>query len=104
MPRPYILPERYSVPFTDAAEEEEARPKAILFLKFVGAKNVPKMDLFSQSDPYVRSLSRLPKPTNLPTFLGHDPYARSLSPFQNRIPPRSLIIPPTFSRFRHYNS
>jgi len=52
--RPYILPERYSVPFTEAAEEEEARPKAILFLKFVGAKDVPKMDHFSQSDPYVR--------------------------------------------------
>ena len=52
--RPYILPEVYSAPFTEAAEDEQIRPKAILFIKMIGAKHVPKMDIISQSDPYVR--------------------------------------------------
>ena len=55
--RPYILPEVYSSAFTEAAEDEQIRPKAILFIKMVGAKHVPKMDIISQSDPYVRYLA-----------------------------------------------
>lgn len=35
------------------AEVEDLRPKGILFVKVVEASNVPKMDLFSPSDPYV---------------------------------------------------
>lgn len=56
--RPYILPEVYSSAFTEAAEDEQIRPKAILFIKMIGAKHVPKMDIISQSDPYVRCFVR----------------------------------------------
>ena len=33
---------------------EDLRPKGILFVKLIEAKHVPKMDVFSQSDAYVR--------------------------------------------------
>ena len=52
--RPYILPERYTVSFTDDGNAEELRPKGILFVKLLEAVNVPRMDLFSDSDPYAR--------------------------------------------------
>ena len=52
--RPYVLPERYTVSFTDDGNAEELRPKGILFVKLIEAVDVPRMDLFSESDPYGR--------------------------------------------------
>ena len=52
--RPYILPERFFLPFTEAATREELKPEAILLVTIKQAKNVPKMDVLSASDPYIR--------------------------------------------------
>lgn len=50
-----MLPEKFKLPFSKAAEDEALRPEAILLVQAVKARHVPKMDLFSQSDPYLRS-------------------------------------------------
>ena len=67
--RPYILPERYTVSFTDDGNAEELRPKGILFVKVIEAVDVPRMDLFSDSDPYARC--QFPSPSHFTTFNSH---------------------------------
>ena len=54
--RPYVLPDKYIIRMTDAELGVE-RPKGFLFVKLIEAENVPKMDLLSKSDPYVKYVS-----------------------------------------------
>ncbi len=54
--RPYVLPDKYVVPFTDAGLGIET-PTGILFVKLLEAEHVPKMDVLSKSDPYVKCVS-----------------------------------------------
>lgn len=68
--RPYILPERYMLPFSEAAENEGLRPSAILLVTMMQAVNVPKMDIFSASDPYCRQGLSV-YPFLLPAWLLH---------------------------------
>ena len=52
--RPYVLPERYIVPLVPGDYNTIDRPRGMLFVTVVSAHNVPKMDWFNGSDPYVR--------------------------------------------------
>lgn len=52
--RPYVLPERYVVPLVPGDYNTIDRPRGMLFVTVVSAQNVPKMDWFNGSDPYVR--------------------------------------------------
>ncbi len=54
--RPYVLPDKYVVQCTDAGLGVET-PKGILFVKLLEAEHVPKMDVLSKSDPYVKCVS-----------------------------------------------
>ncbi|BDA48413.1 Synaptotagmin-2 [Coccomyxa sp. Obi] len=51
--RPYVLPDQYTVQLTDSALGIQT-PKGILFVKLLEAEHVPKMDVLSKSDPYVK--------------------------------------------------
>lgn len=48
-----MLPDKYIIQLTDNDLGIET-PKGILFVKLLEAENVPRMDLLSKSDPYVK--------------------------------------------------
>ena len=52
--RPYVLPERYTFPLVDAQNFGIEMPQGMLFVKLIEATGVPRMDLFSKSDPFVK--------------------------------------------------
>ena len=52
--RPYVLPERYVIPLVPGDYNMIDRPRGMLFVTVISAHNVPKMDWFNGSDPYVR--------------------------------------------------
>ena len=55
--RPYVLPERLVIPLVPGDYNMIDRPRGMLFVTVVSAQNVPKMDWFNGSDPYVRLAS-----------------------------------------------
>lgn len=55
---PYVLPERYVIPVIPGDFNQVEKPRGMLFVTIVSAKNVPKMDWFNGSDPYVRLFVR----------------------------------------------
>ena len=52
--RPYVLPERYTIPLVDAQNFGIEMPQGMLFVKLIEATGIPRMDLFSKSDPFVK--------------------------------------------------
>lgn len=48
-----MLPDKYVVKLVDGDLGIET-PRGILFVKLLEAENVPKMDVLSKSDPYVK--------------------------------------------------
>lgn len=52
--RPYVLPDHYTVPVVPGDFNAIDKPRGMLFVTIISAKNVPKMDWFNGSDPYVR--------------------------------------------------
>ena len=56
---PYVLPEHYIIPVIPGDFNQVERPRGMLFVTIVSAKNVPKMDWFNGSDPYVRYTSNM---------------------------------------------
>ena len=52
--RPYVLPDHYTIPLVPGDFNQIERPCGMLFVTVVSAVNVPKMDWFNGSDPYVR--------------------------------------------------
>lgn len=54
MCRPYVLPDHYTIPLVPGDFNQVDRPCGMLFVTVVSAINVPKMDWFNGSDPYVR--------------------------------------------------
>lgn len=52
--RPYVLPDHYTIPLVPGDFNQVERPCGMLFVTVVSAANVPKMDWFNGSDPYVR--------------------------------------------------
>ena len=82
--RPYVLPDHYTIPVVPGDYNAIDKPRGMLFVTIISAKNVPKMDWFNGSDPYVRyttklngqSINQLP----LPVFRTHH---RDLSHLRN---------------------
>ncbi|KAL3139207.1 hypothetical protein ABBQ32_005978 [Trebouxia sp. C0010 RCD-2024] len=56
--RPYVLPDHYTIPLVPGDFNQVDRPCGMLFVTVVSAINVPKMDWFNGSDPYVRLFVR----------------------------------------------
>ncbi|KAL4853047.1 Synaptotagmin-2 [Chlorella vulgaris] len=56
--QPFVLPEKYVIPFQEANSPEFERPRALLQVQVVEAKHVPRMDLLSRSDPYLELFVR----------------------------------------------
>ncbi len=52
--RPYVLPDHYTIPVVPGDYNAIDKPRGMLFVTIMSAKNVPKMDWFNGSDPYVR--------------------------------------------------
>ena len=52
--RPYVLPERYTFPLVDAQNFGIEMPQGMLFVKLIEATGIPRMDLLSKSDPFVK--------------------------------------------------
>ena len=52
--RPYVLPDHYTIPVVPGDYNAIDKPRGMLFVTVISAKNVPKMDWFNGSDPYVR--------------------------------------------------
>jgi len=52
--RPYVLPDHYTIPVVPGDYNAIDKPRGMLFVTIISAKNVPKMDWFNGSDPYVR--------------------------------------------------
>ncbi|EIE27751.1 hypothetical protein COCSUDRAFT_45975 [Coccomyxa subellipsoidea C-169] len=76
--RPYVLPDKYVVQLMEGAMGFET-PKGIVFVKLLEAEHVPKMDMLSKSDPYV-------KPYTLP-----DRYTYEIVPGSGMQKPRALL-------------
>lgn len=57
--RQYTLPERFVLPLIPEDQLRADRPRGVLEVEIVEAENVPRMDLFSASDPYVRLFTRV---------------------------------------------
>ena len=58
-----MLPDHYTVPLVPGDYNQIDKPRGMLFVTVVSAINVPKMDWFNGSDPYVRYACQ-------PSFLG----------------------------------
>ncbi len=72
--RPYIFPEGFVYRLADVRGADQERAQGLLTLRVVEAVNVPRMDLFSAGDPYVRyGLADL---SPLFDFLWYSPVAR----------------------------
>lgn len=56
--RPYVLPDHYTIPVVPGDYNAIDKPRGMLFVTIISAKNVPKMDWFNGSDPYVRLFVR----------------------------------------------
>lgn len=56
--RPYVLPDHYILPVIPGDFNQIDKPRGMLFVTIVSARNVPKMDWFNGSDPYVRLFVR----------------------------------------------
>lgn len=56
---PYTLPERLVIPMTDDPSLLQDRPIGMLQVCAVEARNVPRMDLLSKSDPYLELFTRV---------------------------------------------
>ena len=52
--RPYVLPQAFVYPLVDSTHLGIEKPEGMVFVKLIEATNVPRMDLFSESDPYVK--------------------------------------------------
>ncbi|KAK9836322.1 hypothetical protein WJX81_005293 [Elliptochloris bilobata] len=52
--RPYVLPGKYVLPLVAPEDMGIQPPKGMLFVTLVAATDVPKMDLFGESDCYVK--------------------------------------------------
>ena len=52
--RPYVLPDHYTIPLVPGDFNQIEKPRGMLFVTIISAANVPKMDWFNGSDPYVR--------------------------------------------------
>ena len=52
--RPYVLPDHYTIPLVPGDFNQIEKPRGMLFVSIISAANVPKMDWFNGSDPYVR--------------------------------------------------
>lgn len=64
--RPYVLPDKYVVQLKEGDLGFQT-PKGIIFVKLLEAENVPRMDMLSKSDPYVKCVawSPLNRPPNI---------------------------------------
>ena len=51
---PFVLPGRFTFPLSPAATSASPLPRGMLFVTAVGARGLPRMDLFSKTDAYVR--------------------------------------------------
>ncbi|PSC68066.1 Extended synaptotagmin-3 isoform A [Micractinium conductrix] len=51
--QPFVLPERLVIPMVDTASPGFDRPRGVLQVQVIEAHGVPRMDMFSKSDPYV---------------------------------------------------
>lgn len=49
-----MLPDHYTIPLVPGDFNQIERPRGMLFVTVVSSVNVPKMDWFNGSDPYVR--------------------------------------------------
>ncbi|KAK9807354.1 hypothetical protein WJX73_005591 [Symbiochloris irregularis] len=56
--RPFVLPQAFVYPLVDSAHLGIEKPEGMVFVKLIEATNVPRMDLFSDSDPYVKMFVR----------------------------------------------
>ncbi|GAB4814906.1 hypothetical protein N2152v2_001952 [Parachlorella kessleri] len=52
--RPYVLPEKYDIPFTDAGQGGYERPRGLLDVRVIEAAHVPRLDILTASDPFVK--------------------------------------------------
>ena len=52
--RPYVLPESFVLPLVDSSDLGIEKPQGMVFVNLIEATDVPKMDLFSQSDGFVK--------------------------------------------------
>ena len=57
--RQFTLPEKLVVPLIPENQLFADRPRGVLEVEVIAAKNVPWMDLFSPSDPYMRLFTRV---------------------------------------------
>lgn len=56
--RPYVLPESFVWPLVDVASLGIEKPQGMLFIKLLEATNVPRMDMFTDSDCFVKLFTR----------------------------------------------
>ena len=54
-----MLPDHYTIPVVPGDHNAIDKPRGMLFVTIISAKNVPKMDWFNGSDPYVRYTTKL---------------------------------------------
>ena len=54
-----MLPDHYTIPVVPGDYNAIDKPRGMLFVTIISAKNVPKMDWFNGSDPYVRYTTKL---------------------------------------------
>lgn len=60
--RPYVLPESFVWPLVDVASLGIEKPQGMLFIKLLEATNVPRMDMFTDSDCFVKCAQLPPWP------------------------------------------